>query len=397
MLNEWLAHRREVLIRRSNHRLEQIRHRLEVLDGYLIAYLNLDKVIKIIRTEDEPKPVLMKTFKLTDVQAEAILNMRLRALRRLEEMEIKGEHATLTKEQKSLKALVKSEDQQWAKIAGEIREIRKTFGPNTPLGKRRTTFGEAPEHDVEDMQTAMIEREPITVIVSEKGWIRSMKGHEVDTSALAFKTDDKLRVAFPAETTDKIIVASTGGRFYTLAADKLPGGRGHGEPIKLMVDMDAADDVVTVFVHNPERKLLVISTEGRGFVVPEAEVLANTRKGKHVMTVSAPEEMHVCVSAAGDTVAVLGENRKMLLFPLSQVPEMNRGKGVRLQKYKDGGVADARVFAKADGLSWQDSSGRTFNRPMKELKAWVGDRAQAGRIRPDGFPRANRFGTPGVV
>ncbi len=396
VLSEWLAHRREVLVRRANHRLAQIAHRLEVLEGYLVAYLNLDKVIKIIRTEDEPKPVLMKTFKLTDVQAEAILNMRLRSLRKLEEMEIRGEHATLTKEQKSLTALVKSEDQQWARIAEQIREVRKTFGPNTELGKRRTTFDDAPEHDIEDMQTAMIEREPITVVVSEKGWIRAMKGHEVDTAALAFKADDGLRAAIRAETTDKIIVASTGGRFYTLAADRLPGGRGHGEPIKLMVDMDAADDVVTVFVHNPERKLLVISTEGRGFVVPEAEILANTRKGRNVMTVSAPEEMRICVSAAGDTVAILGENRKMLLFPLNQVPEMARGKGVRLQKYKDGGVADARVFARKEGLSWQDSSGRTFNRAMSDLKLWVGERAQAGRIRPDGFPRSNKFGTPTV-
>jgi topoisomerase-4 subunit A len=396
VLNEWLAHRREVLVRRSNFRLEQIRHRLEVLDGYLIAYLNLDKVIHIIRTEDEPKPVLMKTFKLTDVQAEAILNMRLRSLRKLEEFEIKGEHQTLSKEQAGLRALVKSEDKQWEAIADQIREVRKAFGPNTPLGKRRTDFGDAPEHDVEDMQTAMIEREPITVIVSEKGWIRSMKGHEIDIAALVFKTDDALRAAIRAETTDKIIVASTGGRFYTLAADKLPGGRGHGEPIKLMVDMDAADDVVTVFVHNPERKLLVASTEGRGFVVPEADVLANTRKGKRVMSVSAPEEMRICVEAAGDTVAMLGENRKLLLFPLDQVPEMGSGKGVRLQKYKDGGVADARVFARADGLGWVDSSGRSFNRASGELKEWFGDRAQAGRIRPDGFPRSNRFGTAAI-
>jgi len=397
VLNEWLAHRREVLVRRTNHRLGKIAHRLEVLDGYLIAYLNLDEVIRIIRSEDEPKPVLMETFKLSDVQAEAILNMRLRALRKLEEMEIRGEHAELTKEQKSLKALVKSEDQQWQRIAEEIREIRKTFGPNTELGKRRTDFGDAPAHDIDIIQTAMIEREPITVIVSEKGWIRAMKGHDVDTSALAFKTDDGLRAAIKAETTDKIMVASTGGRFYTLSADKLPGGRGHGEPIKLMVDMDAADDVVTVFVHNPERKLLVVSTDGRGFVVPESEIFANTRKGKQVMSVSAPEEMRVCVSADGDTVAVLGENRKLLLFPLEQVPEMPRGKGVRLQKYKDGGVADARTFAKADGLTWQDSSGRTFTRAISDLKEWVGDRAQAGRVRPDGFPRSNRFGTPTVV
>jgi topoisomerase-4 subunit A len=392
VITEWLGHRRDVLIRRTKFRLDQIAHRLEVLDGYLVAYLNLDKVIKIIRTEDEPKPVLMKTFKLTDVQAEAILNMRLRSLRKLEEFEIRGEHDTLTKEQKSLNALMKSEDKQWDTVADQIREVKKAFGPNTPLGKRRTGFGEAPEHAEEEIQTAMVEREPITVVVSDKGWIRAMKGHGIDRTMLQFKTDDSLKAAIEAETTDKIIVASTGGRFYTLAADKLPGGRGHGEPIKLMVDMEAADDVVAVFVHDPARKLLVISTDGRGFVVPEAEVLANTRKGKQVMSVDAPQEMRVAVPAAGDMVAMLGENRKMIIFPLDQVPEMARGKGVRLQKYKDGGAADARVFKKADGLTWSDSSGREFNRPISELKEWIGDRAQAGRLPPQGFPRHGKFG-----
>jgi topoisomerase-4 subunit A len=393
VLSEWLAHRREVLLRRTKFRLEQIRHRLEVLDGYLIAYLNLDEVIRIIRTEDEPKPVLMRRFKLTDVQAEAILNMRLRSLRKLEEFEIRGEHDTLSKEQKSLNALVKSDDRQWEAVADQIREVRKTFGPATPLGKRRTTFGDAPEHDDEEIQTAMVEREPITIVVSDKGWIRSMKGHGVDKASLAFKTDDSLKAAIEAQTTDKIIVASTGGRFYTLAADRLPGGRGHGEPVKLMVDMEAADDIVAVFVHDPQRKLLVVSTDGRGFIVPEADVLANTRKGKNVMTVSAPEEMRLAVPADGDLVAMLGENRKMLIFPLSQVPEMTRGKGVRLQKYKDGGAADARVFRKSDGLTWFDSSGREFNRPMSELKDWLGERAQAGRLPPSGFPRHGKFGT----
>ncbi len=391
VINEWLAHRRDVLIRRTKFRLGEIAHRLEVLEGYLVAYLNLDEVIRIIRTEDEPKPVLMKTFRLTDVQAEAILNMRLRSLRKLEEFEIRGEHDTLSKEQKSLNALMKSEEKQWEAIAGQIREVKKAFGPNTDLGKRRTTFAEAPEHDDEEIQTAMVEREPITVVVSDKGWIRAMKGHGIDRATLTFKTDDSLRAAIEAETTDKIIVASTGGRFYTLAADKLPGGRGHGEPIKLMVDMEAAEDVVAVSVHDPERKLLVVSTEGRGFIVPEAEVLANTRKGKHVMTVSAPEEMRLSVPAVGDTVAMLGENRKLLIFPRDQVPEMSRGKGVRLQKYKDGGAADARVFKKADGLTWSDSSGREFNRPMSELKDWVGERAQAGRLPPQGFPRHGKF------
>jgi topoisomerase-4 subunit A len=393
VLSEWLAHRRDVLIRRTKFRLEQIRHRLEVLEGYLVAYLNLDEVIRIIRTEDEPKPVLMRRFKLTDVQAEAILNMRLRSLRKLEEFEIRGEHDTLSKEQKSLNALMKSEDRQWDAVADQIREVRKAFGPATPLGKRRTTFGDAPEHDDEEIQTAMVEREPVTIVVSDKGWIRSMKGHGVDKASLTFKTDDSLKAAIEAQTTDKIIVASTGGRFYTLAADKLPGGRGHGEPVKLMVDMEAADDIVAVFVHDPERKLLVVSTDGRGFIVPEAEVLANTRKGKNVMTVSAPEEMRLAVPATGDLVAMLGENRKMLIFPLSQVPEMTRGKGVRLQKYKDGGAADARVFKKSDGLTWFDSSGREFNRPMTDLKDWLGERAQAGRLPPQGFPRHGKFGT----
>ena len=398
VLSEWLAHRREVLVRRSEHRLAAIRHRLEVLDGYLVAYLNLDEVIAIIRGEDEPKPVLMKRFKLSDVQAEAILNMRLRSLRKLEEMEIRGEHTTLTREGEGLAALLKSEVRQWSALADEIRAVRKTFGPDTPLGRRRTDFAEAPAAHVEEaMIEAMIEREPVTVVVSEKGWIRALKGHATDTAGLTFKTDDSLKAALHAQTTDRIIVASTGGRFYTLQADKLPGGRGHGEPIRLLVDMDAAEDIVAVFVHNPERRLLVVSTEGRGFVVPEAEVLANTRKGRNVMSVSGGEEMRLCVSVDGDTVAILGTNRKLLLFPLDQVPEMARGKGVRLQRYKDGGVADARVFRKADGLSWLDSSGRNFNRSMAELKDWIGERAQAGRLPPQGFTRANQFGTPGIV
>jgi len=397
VLNEWLAHRRQVLVRRSEHRLAAITHRLEVLDGYLIAYLNLDEVIRIVRSEDEPKPVLMKAFKLSDVQAEAILNMRLRSLRKLEEVEIRGEHGKLTEEGKSLRALLRSAEKQWAAVADQIREVRKTFGPDTPLGRRRTSFAEAPAAGIaEAMLEATVEREPVTVVVSQKGWIRALKGHVADTKGLAFKGDDSLKFAFPAETTDRIMVASTGGRFYTLPAERLPGGRGHGEPIRVLVDMDAADDIVAVFVHDSSRKLLVVSTEGRGFVVPEAEIVANTRKGKQVMTVSGGEEMRLCVGAAGDMVAMLGANRKLLLFPLAQMPEMARGKGVRLQRYKDGGVADARVFAKAEGLTWMDSSGRSFNRSLKELKDWVGDRAQAGRLPPQGFPRSNRFGTPMV-
>jgi topoisomerase-4 subunit A len=394
VLKEWLAHRREVLLRRSQFRLNAIDRRLEVLGGYLIAYLNIDKVIKIIRTEDEPKPVLMKTFKLTDLQAEAILNMRLRSLRKLEEFEIRTEHDNLTKERKDLAALLKSEDKQWERIADEIREVRKIFGPNTPLGRRRSDFADAPSHDVEDIQEAMVEREPITVVVSERGWLRAMKGHAIDIAKLEFKAGDRLLTAFPAETTDKILVFSTRGRFYTLAGDKLPGGRGQGEPIRLIVDMDEGEDIVAAFVHLPERKLLVASTIARGFIVAEGEIVANTRKGKQVLNLDAGEEAKACVVAAGDRVSVVGENRKMVIFPLDQVPEMPRGKGVRLQRYKDGGLSDVRVFAAKDGLSWQDSSGRTHERPLAELRDWVGERAQAGRIAPQGFPRSNKFGRP---
>ena len=394
VLREWLDHRREVLVRRSAFRLAQIKHRLEVLEGYLVAYLNLDEVIRIIRYEDEPKQELMKTFSLTDLQAESILNMRLRSLRKLEEFEIRKEHDTLSAEMAEIEALLGSEDKQWKMVSWQIKEVRKTFGPETPLGKRRTGFADAPDHDVEDIQQSMIEREPITVVVSEKGWIRALKGHVSDYTTLTFKTDDGLKMAFHAETTDKILVFSTGGKFYTLGADKLPGGRGHGEPIRLMVDMDNAQDIVTVFVHKPGRKLLIASTDGRGFVVPESEVIANTRKGKQVLNVDGTEEARICVEAAGDLVAVIGQNRKFLIFPAEQIPEMTRGKGVRLQRYKDGGPSDIRFFTTADGLTWMDSSGRSYTRSIDELRAWVAERGQAGRLPPDKFPKTNSFGTP---
>ncbi|WP_018181804.1 DNA topoisomerase IV subunit A [Kaistia granuli] len=394
VLKEWLEHRREVLVRRSAFRLAQIKHRLEVLEGYLVAYLNLDEVIRIIRYEDEPKQELMKTFSLTDLQAESILNMRLRSLRKLEEFEIRKEHDSLSAEMAQIEALLGSEEKQWQTVAWQVKEVRKTFGPDTPLGKRRTGFADAPAHDVEDIQQSMIEREPITVVVSEKGWIRALKGHVSDISTLTFKTDDGLKMALHAETTDKLLVFSTGGKFYTLGADKLPGGRGHGEPIRLMVDMDNAQDIVTVFVHKPGRKLLLASTDGRGFVVPETEVIANTRKGKQVLNVDGTEEARICVEAGGDLVAVIGQNRKFLVFPAEQVPEMTRGKGVRLQRYKDGGPSDIRTFNAADGLTWMDSSGRSYTRTAEELKPWVAERGQAGRLPPDKFPKTNTFGTP---
>ncbi len=396
LLREWLDHRRDVLLRRSEHRLGKIKHRLEVLGGYLIAYLNLDEVIRIIREEDEPKAELMTAFKLTDVQAEAILNMRLRNLRKLEEMEIRKEHDSLSEEQEQIEALLGSEAMQWDTVAWQIKDVRKTFGSGTDLGRRRTTFADAPAHADADIETALIEREPITVVVSRLGWIRAMRGHLADFSGLSFKAGDELRTAFHAETTDKLLVFSTNGRFYTLGADSLPGGKGQGEPIRLMAGLADGEDIVAVFPHKPERKLLLVSTDGRGFVVNEADLLANTRKGKQVMNVGAPVEASICVEARGDRVAIIGENRKLLIFPLAEIPELPRGKGVRLQRYRDGGVSDARVFAADEGLTWMDSSGRSFNRSLDELREWVGDRAQAGRLPPQGFPRTNKFGTPSV-
>jgi len=390
-LREWLDHRRDVLIRRTNFRLKEIEHRLEVLGGYLIAYLNLDEVIRIIRTEDEPKPVLIKTFKLTDVQAEAILNMRLRNLRKLEEMEIRGEDKELRKERKSLRELLGSETDQWSKISDEIKAVRATFGPKTALGKRRTSFAEAPEHDEAAIEEAMVVREPITVVVSEKGWIRALRGTVTDLSSVVFKSDDGLKFAFPAETTSKCLIFATNGRFYTIDASKLPGGRGHGEPVRLFVDLEQEGDLVAAFPFVGGRKFLVASHEGRGFVVTEDECLANTRKGKQVLNVSSPDEACALAVVEGELVASLGDNRKMIVFGLDQVPEMTRGRGVRLQRFKDGGLSDLKTFTAADGLVWTDNADRVFSLSLKELADWRGNRADAGRLAPKGFPRSNKF------
>jgi topoisomerase-4 subunit A len=392
VLKEWLEHRKDVLVRRSRHRLAEIERRLEILAGYLIAYLNIDEVIKIIREEDEPKQVMMARWSLTDTQAEAILNMRLRALRKLEEFEIRKEFDGLSEEKKQIEALLGSDTRQWQTIKWEVKQIRDKFGPETEIGKRRTTFADAPDHDLTDIHHAMIEKEPVTVVVSEKGWLRAMKGHLSDFSTLTFKEGDSLKLAFPAQTTDKILVFTTGGKFYTIGADRLPGGRGHGEPIRIIVDMDNDQDIVTAFVHNLDRKLLLVSHQGNGFVVPEDEVVANTRKGKQVMNIKAPDEAKRCVPVSGDHLAIVGENRKMLVFPLCDIPEMGRGKGVRLQKYKDGGVLDIKTFAMETGLSWQDSAERVFTRSHEELAEWIGARASAGRMVPKGFPRTGKFG-----
>jgi topoisomerase-4 subunit A len=390
-LREWLDHRRDVLLRRSHHRLRQIENRLEVLGGYLIAYLNLDRVIRIIRNEDEPKPVLMTSFRLSDVQADAILNMRLRNLRKLEEQEIRIEDKALRAERKKLQDLVKSETEQWKKVADEIKAVRTTFGPKTPLGKRRTSFAVAPEHDEAAIEEAMAIREPITVVVSKKGWIRALKGTVTDLSGVAFKSDDGLRYAFAAETTSKCLVFATNGRFYTIEAGKLPGGRGHGEPVRLFIDLEQDADLVAVFPAADGRKFLVASREGRGFVVAEDECIANTRKGKQVLNVAMPDEARAVTPVEGEMVAAIGENRKMLVFALDQVPEMPRGRGVRLQRYKDGGLSDLKTFKTADGLGWTDSAGRQFTMSMNELADWRGNRADAGRIAPKGFPRSNKF------
>lgn len=391
VLLEWLDHRRDVLQRRSRFRLAAINRRLEILGGFLIAYLNIDEIIAIIREEDHPKAIMMQRFELTDLQAESILNMRLRSLRKLEEFEIRKEFEGLEAEKAEIEALLGSDEQQWKTISWEIKKVKKAYGKDTELGARRTDFGKAIEVDDSAIYEAMIEKEPVTVVLSQKGWIRALKGHMSDHSSLAFKDGDKLKLAFNAYTTDKILVITTGGKAYTLGADKLPGGRGHGEPLRIMVDMDNDQDVLTAFVHKADRKLLLASNIGNGFVVKETDLIANTRKGKQVMNVKMPDETQLCVEVRGDYVAVVGKNRKMLVFAQDQLPEMARGKGVRLQRYKDGGIADLRCFAMEDGLTWEDSAGRSYTRSKDELTEWLGDRAQAGRMVPKGFPRSGKF------
>src|SRR5829696_5601952 len=376
-LREWIDHRRDVLIRRSRHRLGVIERRLEILRGLLIIYLDLDRVIKIIREKDEPKQELMRVFKLTELQANAILDTRLRSLRKLEEMELKRELEGLTSEKGEVEHLLESPAKQWKTVAWQIREVKKSFGPDTPLGKRRTLFADAPDTSDLDFAEAMVEREPITVIVSQKGWIRSMKGHIADLSGVQFKGDDGLKTSFFTETTAKILVVASNGKVFTVDASKLPGGRGFGDPIRLMVDFDDGADIVAAYPYKPGMKLLLVSTEGRGFIAPADEVVANTRKGKNVMSVDAKAKLAVAAEGEGDHVAIVGENRKLLIFPASQLPEMARGKGVRLQRYRDGGVSDAKTFRLEDGLACRQSADRTRTFSGDELKNWIGNRAEA--------------------
>ncbi|WP_341246818.1 DNA topoisomerase IV subunit A [Nereida ignava] len=411
VLRAFLDHRRDVLLRRSKHRIDKIDHRLEVLEGFIIAFLNLDRVIDIIRYDEDPKRALMheswsqdfvratdeKDYvspsrdlgtELSEVQADAILNMRLRSLRRLEELELVRERDALMEERAGLQDLLDSEEIQWSTISEQLRQTRKEFGAKSEFGARRSTFAEAGE--VEDVPLeAMIEREPITVVCSKMGWIRAMSGHIDLGRELKFKDGDGPRFIFHAETTDKILLLGTNGRFYTLQASTLPGGRGMGEPVRLMVDLPQDVEILMLFIHKPGRKLLLASSAGDGFVVPEDEVIAQTRGGKQVLNVRAPNTAAVCRPVLGDHVAVVGENRKVLVFALDELPEMARGKGVRLQKYKDGGLSDATTFDFSEGLSWLDPAGRT--RTETALAEWTGKRAGAGRMAPRGFPRDNKF------
>ena len=391
ILFSFLEHRMEVLTRRTEFRLGKIAHRLEILDGLLIAYLNLDELIRILRREDEPKPIMMKKWSLTDVQAEAILNMRLRSLRKLEEYEIKGEHDNLSKEQKELKALMKSEEKRWLRIMDEIKDIKTRFGGKNPMGRRRTEFADAPVGKIIDIE-AFIEKEPITIICSKMGWIRSIKGHQADLSEMKYKEGDEEKFQLFGQTTDKLLLFASDGRFYTIPCDKIPRvqakSNAQGEPLRLMIDLENEADIVSISIYAPESKLLVASSSGKGFIVEAGEVMAQTRGGKQILNLTEGHKAVACVSVEGDYVAVIGDNRKLLIFPQLQIPPMKKGQGVTLQKYKEGGISDIKTFTMKDGLSWQ-LGGKV--RVETDLKAWIGNRADAGRLPPTGFPRTNKF------
>jgi topoisomerase-4 subunit A len=390
-LRQWLDHRREVLLRRSRHRLAEIVRRLELVAGMLVVFLNLDEVIRIIREEDAPKEVLIATFDLTELQANYILDTRLRSLRRLEEMELRKENDELLDEKAEIERLIGDVAQQWKTVAAQIRELKKKYGPQTKLGRRRTSFDTAPVIADSELAEAMIEREPVTIVVSEKGWIRALKGQVADLAGLQFKGDDRLETAFFAETTSKLLVLSSDGKIFTLDVGRLPGGRGNGEPLRLMADIEEGAAIRAVFPYVPGTRMLVATSDGRGFVAGQDEMIGGTRKGKLLLNVDPPAVAALCVVAEGDHVAVVGDNRKLLVFPLSQVPEMARGKGVRLQKYRDGGISDAKVFRLADGLNWKDPAGRNFSLAGAELSEWIGNRGEVGRLAPRGFPKSNRF------
>ena len=388
VLNSFLQHQKDVLIRRSKFNLKKIDHRLEVLEGYIVAFLNLDRVIEIIRNENDPKLTLITEFELSDTQAEAILNMRLRSLRKLEEIELRKEHEVLLIERANLEDLLNDETIQWKKISSQLRETQKLFGKNNENGKRRSEFAEAIEFEDVPIE-AMIEREPITIVCSEMSWIRAMKGHIDLKQELKFRDGDTDKFLFHAESTDKISIFATNGRFYTLSCSQLPGGRGMGEPLRLMLDIPNDVDIVDVFVTKENRKFLVASSKGDGFIISETETNAQTKNGKQILNLKDGAKAIVCKTLNGDHIACIGENRKMLIFPISDLPEMTRGKGVRMQKYKDGGLSDASTFNISSGLSWRDPADR--QRTETKLEDWISKRASSGRMAPRGFPRDNKF------
>lgn len=387
VLADFLRHRQIVLQRRSKYRLEKINNRLEILSGYLIAYLNLDEIIRIIREEDDSKAVMMKEFSLTDNQAEAILNMKLRSLRKLEETEIKREYDDLSQEKGTLEALLADEKIQWQKISEELGVIKDKFGKKTALGRRRTEFSEVSE-DIEISMEALVEKEPITVILSQKGWIRCMKGYVPLNEEFKFKDDDSLLMAIHAQTTDKIILFDTSGKFFNIAASDIPSGRGFGQPLRLMVDLGNNDNICEMFVFEPKTSYLIASNNGRGFVVDENHLIAQTRNGRKIMNLADKEVAVMCRKITGDMVAIVGDNRKLLVFKMEEIPTMARGRGVTLQKYKDGGMSDVQIFNEADGFTYTRAGG---TKTETDLIAWLGHRAQVGKLAPFGFPKSNKF------
>jgi topoisomerase-4 subunit A len=388
LLQAFLNHRRDVLVRRARFRLDKIVQRLHILGGLLIAFLNLDEVIRIVRYEDEPKAKLIAAFGLDDIQADAILNTRLRQLARLEEMELRREHAELSEEADGLTKLLESDKQQWRLVGVGLRAVRKVLGPDTKVGARRSSFAAPPTVDAAAAIEAMAPREPITVILSDRGWIRAARGRVEDPSELKFKEGDGLAFLVPAETTDKLLIFASDGRFFTLACDKLPSARGAGEPLRLMLDLDDRVEIVDVFVHAPGRKRVLASKAGYGFILPEDEAVSFRRAGKQVLNVDGGGAV-LCLEAGGDHLAVIGDNGKILVFPLEELPEMPRGKGVKLQSYREGALRDALVFSADAGPAWVDPAGR--NHAWPDWRDWLGRRAASGKVAPKGFPASRRF------
>ncbi len=391
VLQAYLDHRQVVLTRRTAHRLTQITNRLELLAGYLIAYLNIDEVIRIIREEDEPKMIMVQKFNLTDNQVEAILNMRLRSLRKLQEFEIQKEYQELSTEQEKLTQLLETPNLQWKRIKKDIKDLEKTYGAETTLGKRRTLIAEPTDVVIVPIE-AVIEREDLTIICSAKGWIRAIKGHQINSEDLKYKEGDEERYILTASTTDKLVILATNGRFYTLSVDKISRARGHGDPLRLIIDLDNTEEVISLMIarNNPNQKYLLVSTDGRGFLVEESNLIAQTRNGKQIMTPAGDAKLLSCILVSDDVdlVATIGENRKLLVFPLADLPIMSRGRGVTLQKYRQGNLSDVTLFKESEGLKWE-RSGKQYHE--KDLLTWHGRRATLGRLAPIGFPRTNKF------